>query len=349
MDGLLAEQRPVLAEVKLTRDWLDAAKATASIARRLRSPVSECMAAANALGEAMAAAGGDPSLSEQTEVLLALVVPLAEHLSTPDDASADARLAERQINAVRPALKSSTEQPLCAALACALLPHWAASLPHGPHWELQLRVVVHNLLAVLTSHGHADGADDATPRADASPSPLVSLAATNALVNVLRHWATAAARPSRQAGAAGELPAFVCAGAATLACELERAAGHSMAAGDGGTLEAGAESRYLHGVSAAVGLCGLLPASPMPAELTARVLRALRACVERALRRRPIVGSAPCRWHPRVGMLPPRPNTRPRRSPRTSGCRHRSTPYVRGSHLYNRCARPGVPAAAVHG
>lgn len=147
------------------RNWLSAARQLTSLAAFLNAPVEDCLAAAGDLDAAMVEAGA--SAAARSEVLCAM--RNLPHLMAPVAASADARIAERLINAARPALRQGTRPGACA-LACSLLPTWAASLPFGPHWALQIRVLCHNLLAVLSTF---DG--DAT-------DPLPAIAALNALV-----------------------------------------------------------------------------------------------------------------------------------------------------------------------
>ena len=245
MDAIETDDTPLLPRLPLLLeahkgDWVSAAREIVNLASVLRSPVDECLAAAAALEEAMLNNDDLPS----AEVLFALR-GVQNHLSSPSGASADARLAERNINAVRPALREGSSTLSCA-LACSLLPAWAAALPLGPHWASQVRVVLRNLLAVQHT-----------------ASGVAAVAVLNALVAVIRNMA--ASNPRSVQGD----PLSVSAVAAHVAASLEA------------TTNASAD--VMLGVSAGLGAASLLREVPHLDEPScARMLLALAQCVDAA-------------------------------------------------------------------
>ena len=247
-ESLLLPRVPlILAAAETDGNWAHAASDLAGLAAVLRSPVADCLAAAAELERAMRKherVWQDGEL----EVLFELRGVLT-HLSTPSGASADARLAERNINAARPALRADGDSLPCA-LACSLLPTWAAALPLGPHWAAQMRVLLCNLLAVDANHA----------------SGVAVIAATNALVAITRHIAV-----SNPRCVSDEAHLEVSAVASAVAARLEA------------TCEAStAPTAPMLGVSAGLGASTLLRDVALDEESSGRLLRAIAKCVDTA-------------------------------------------------------------------
>ena len=243
----------LLSAAKATGDYTQAAVEIASLAGVLRSSVGETLSAAAALDEAM------PDECSRFEPLCALRA-VQQDLSMPrPGACADARLPEKNINDARPALRAG-ESPLACALACSLIPGWAVALPRGPHWPSQMRVLLHNVLAVDANHAPSKGAS------------VASIAALNALMALLRLWVSGASYSS------SDHPVAVSAVAAATASHLEAAAYAPTSKPDNND----AQMTTMHGVSAGLAAGTLLKDIPLDAPSTARLLIALARCVDRA-------------------------------------------------------------------
>ena len=249
--SLLSVTRDVVDAARRDGHWLNAAGEIASRARATNASVAECLAAATLLDEALSENGAKGVTRPDMLRCEMLIVLRDLHLLQPASVySADARRAEQHINAVRHSL-NGTVRPLERALACALLPSWAAALPFGPHWALQIRVICLNLISVLGSH-----VDNSAEK----PQPTVTLvSALNALVAVTRHWASSRA-PLRANSPARCLPDFVFAAAGIIANQLERVAASTAATTDEHKLTSEeTDILAMLGVSAAVALELFLP------------------------------------------------------------------------------------------
>ena len=154
--------------------------------RFLRPPLAETLAAVSNAEARL------PLQDLPTMELVELVATLRclPHLTSSDQP----HVAEKHINDVRPWLTKDSS-PLACALACSLLPQWAANLdPDGAHWLQQLRILCQNLRTVQLQQAPA--------QEGAPPASALKVATVNAQAAILLHWAALAP-------AADEVPAFV--------------------------------------------------------------------------------------------------------------------------------------------
>mmetsp|Transcript_4241 Transcript_4241/g.9107 ORF Transcript_4241/g.9107 Transcript_4241/m.9107 type:complete len:455 (-) Transcript_4241:642-2006(-) len=157
----------------------------------LRTPLDEAFDAVRRLGQALA------ELAEQASYPLLLqcewiaILRQLPHLTQQDGGSRGCRSAEAYINEVRPLLARASHATSsdtfasgngCAvALACSLIPQWAAGISHtGAHWPQKLRIISQTLLAVH--------------RSAAAESRLCAVSALNGVLGVGLVWAQALQR-----------------------------------------------------------------------------------------------------------------------------------------------------------
>lgn len=117
------------------------------------------------------------------------------------------RDAEGRINSVRgfleglppaPAGYAQPEQPPSRALACALVPQWACRLsPSSRHLGAQLAIVVRNLCTVVAECALGEAGEGG----EIGSAPLCALAATNAMVAIVKHWTGGLRQPATAADA----------------------------------------------------------------------------------------------------------------------------------------------------
>ena len=130
--------------------------------------------------------------------------------------------AEQYINEVRPFLAKGSS-PLACAVACSLLPQWAANLDaSSAHWLQQLKIICQNLRTVQqqapTESAARTGYVPGTHPGYGYAYAALKVASVNAQAAVLLHWAASsewsessqsAAAAAAGAGAGEERPAFV--------------------------------------------------------------------------------------------------------------------------------------------
>ena len=127
--------------------------------------------------------------------------------------------AERCINEVRPFLAKGSS-PLACAVACSLLPQWAANLDaSSAHWLQQLKIICQNLRTVQqqapTESAARTGYVPGTHRDYGHAYAALKVASVNAQAAVLLHWAAASESSEASAAAAeaegedNQRPAFV--------------------------------------------------------------------------------------------------------------------------------------------
>ena len=164
------------------------------------------------------------------------------HLTEDASSSGAHHAAERHINDVRPFLSMRRDVgPLGCALACTLLPQWAACLDaKGAHWLQQCRIICTNLRTVQQQAPPAEEGREASVLA-------LKVAALNAQAAIVLHWA-------RSVGAVNHtdeaVPAFVAAVTEGLLSELSELAREPAPA----LAVAGLRRDGVLGLAAAVGL-----------------------------------------------------------------------------------------------
>ena len=165
-----------------------------TLLRFLRPSLPETLAAV-AQAEARLDLDMDVPVLEQCEWLATL--RCLPHLTAP----AGPHVAERFINEVRPFLAKGSS-PLACAVACSLLPQWAANLDtSSAHWIQQLRIICQNLRTVQQQAPTESG-----PLARGYSYAALKVSSVNAQAAVLLHWAasTSAAGEGEE-----ERPAFI--------------------------------------------------------------------------------------------------------------------------------------------
>ena len=181
-----------------------------ALLRFLKPSLPETLAAV-AQAEARLDVANVPVLEECEWVATLRCLP---HLTAADGPHA----AERCINDVRPFLASGSS-PLASALACALLPQWAAKLDaSGAHWLQQLKIICQNLRTVQqqapTESAARTGYVPGTRREYGPGYAALKVASVNAQAAVLLHWASTsesseAAAAAEAEGEDSQRPAFV--------------------------------------------------------------------------------------------------------------------------------------------
>ena len=182
-----------------------------ALLRFLKPSLPETLAAV-AQAEARLDVANVPVL-EQCEWVAAL--RCLPHLTAADGPHA----AERCINEVRPFLAKGGS-PLACAVACSLLPQWAANLDvSSAHWLQQLKIICQNLRTVQqqapTESAARTGYVPGTHREYGLSYAALKVASVNAQAAVLLHWAAssesseASAAAAEEEGEDNQRPAFV--------------------------------------------------------------------------------------------------------------------------------------------
>ena len=182
-----------------------------ALLRFLKPSLPETLAAV-AQAEARLNVANVPVL-EQCEWVAAL--RCLPHLTAADGPHA----AERCINEVRPFLAKGSS-PLACAVACSLLPQWAANLDvSSAHWLQQLKIICQNLRTVQqqapTESAARTGYVPGTHREYGHAYAALKVASVNAQAAVVLHWAASSESSEASAAAEGEegednqRPAFV--------------------------------------------------------------------------------------------------------------------------------------------
>ena len=169
-----------------------------ALLRFLKPSLPETLAAV-AQAEARLDVANVPVL-EQCEWVAAL--RCLPHLTAADGPHA----AERCINEVRPFLAKGSS-PLACAVACSLLPQWAANLDaSSAHWLQQLKIICQNLRTVQqqapTESAARTGYVPGTHREYGHAYAALKVASVNAQAAVLLHWAAASESSEASAAAA---------------------------------------------------------------------------------------------------------------------------------------------------